>query len=147
MMGFDTLLIGGFVTYMVIKYAENTWKAEPMDMETIEEVFEQHREGRSMIREKNREINRVRRDLRVARKLKEMDDEIEESQEELEELGYHKQEEETQKAPRATRKRTTPVPVRPLETNGGEEEEDSIHIYSNSKPLSQASHMRRKATR
>lgn len=79
MMGFDTLLIGGFVTYLVIKYAENTWKAEPMDMDEIEGAIEQHIEGRAMIREKNREVNKVRRDLKVAYKLKELDDEVKQS--------------------------------------------------------------------
>lgn len=142
-MDFNAFLIGGFVTYMVIKYAENTWKAEPMDIELIEEVIEQHMEGRAMIREKNREMGRVRRDLRVARKLRMIDDEIEEGREELEELGYHTREETPKGKTKTTKRQSTPVQVDDMDSD--EDEGATIHIYS--RPVTQTSNKRKQMSR
>lgn len=144
MMGFDTLILGGFVTYVVIKYVENTWKAEPMDLEELETTIEQHREGRAMLKEKKREYNRVRRDLKTARRLKEIDDELEDGLEELKRLGYSKEESKNTNVS-MRRERMTPPSKRqsPLDKMEEEEEEGaSIHIYS--KPIKQPIHPRKK---
>lgn len=147
MMGFDTLLIGGFVTYLVIKYAENTWKAEPMDMDVIEEAIEQHIEGRAMIREKNREVNRMRRDLKVAYKLKELDDELKQGKNKLRAMGYHSEEEDEEEfVTSKPRKRPTPLQASNIEEEEEEEEGGaSIHLYS--KPTPPSPHMRKRVAK
>ena len=151
MMGFDTLILGGFVTYVVIKYVENTWKAEPMDLEELETTIEQHREGRAMLKEKNREYNRVRRDLKTARRLKEIDDELEDGLEELKKLGYDKEESVSMSVNREIKKeRATPPssrrpPVKKMEEEEEEEVGASIHLYSKpTKPIKQPIHPRKK---
>lgn len=146
-MGFDTLLIGGFVTYLVIKYAENTWKAEPMDMDVIEEAIEQHIEGRAMIREKNREVNRMRRDLKVAYKLKELDDELKQGKNKLRAMGYHSEEEDEEEfVTSKPRKRPTPLQASNIEEEEEEEEGGaSIHLYS--KPTPPSPHMRKRVAK
>lgn len=147
-MGFDTLLIGGFVTYLVIKYAENTWKAEPMDMDEIEGAIEQHIEGRAMIREKNREVNKVRRDLKVAYKLKELDDEVKQGKNKLRAMGFHSEEEDEEEfVTSKPRKRPTPLRASNVEEEEEEEEEGgaSIHIYS--KPTPPSPHMRKRVAK
>lgn len=147
MMGFDTLLIGGFVTYLVIKYAENTWKAEPMDIEVLEEAIEQHIEGRAMIREKNREVNRMRRDLKVAYKLKELDDELKQGKNKLRVMGYHSEEEDEEEfVTSKPRKRPTPLQASNIEEEEEEEEGGaSIHLYS--KPTPPSPHMRKRVAK
>ena len=145
-MGFDTLLIGGFVTYLVIKYAENTWKAEPMDMSEIEGAIEQHIEGRAMIREKNREVNKVRRDLKVAYKLKELDDEVKQGKDKLRAMGFHSEEDEEEFVTSKPRKRPTPLRASNVEEEEEEEEGGaSIHIYS--KPTPPSPHMRKRVAK
>lgn len=148
MMGFDTLLIGGFVTYLVIKYAENTWKAEPMDMDEIEGAIEQHIEGRAMIREKNREVNKVRRDLKVAYKLKELDDEVKQGKNKLRAMGFHSEEEDEEEEFVTSKPRKRPTPLRASNVEEEEEEEEggaSIHIYS--KPTPPSPHMRKRVVK
>lgn len=147
MMGFDTLILGGFVTYMVIKYAENVWKAEPMDIEVLEEAIEQHLEGRAMLKEKNREVNRVRRDLKVAYKLKELDDEVKQGKNKLRAMGFHSEEKDEEEEFVTSKPRKRPTPLRASDVEEEEEEEvgASIHLYS--KPTPPSPHMRKRVAK
>lgn len=146
-MGFDTLILGGFVTYMVIKYAENVWKAEPMDIEVLEEAIEQHLEGRAMLKEKNREVNRVRRDLKVAYKLKELDDEVKQGKNKLRAMGFHSEEKDEEEEFVTSKPRKRPTPLRASDVEEEEEEEvgASIHLYS--KPTPPSPHMRKRVAK